>query len=541
MSENHQWTSGHQTTMLEALEHAVATKGDQQFLDFLGQIYTYRELDLASNRLANELIRLGVTKGQTVISFLDNSADAVITIFAIAKAGGISVPINTANRGEFLRHQVADAGGALVIAESEYVERLVKIVEAIVDVSFILYRGEAPDMADCKIPCASFEAHRGDDESKPGVAVKPGDLAFLIYTSGTTGPAKGCMISHNFVCNLARQSNWIYKITAADVMWTPLPLFHLNAIAVSMVAAMIAGGRCAIVPKFSVSNFWPEIARSGATMASVLGSMATMIARAPDNPSTEKCFGQLKSVQGAPWPADIVKIWMERFGIRNPLAARLYGISEASLVTSVEYDVDVPPGSSGRRNPEFEVRIVDDDDNEVPSGVPGEVICRPLMPHVMFEGYWRRPADTLKIMRNMWLHMGDIGKFDEDGFFYFVDRKKDYLRRRGENISSFEMEATFSQHPDIAEVAVHAVLSEMSEDDIKITAVLHPGASLTEVELCRWSLDRVPYFAVPRYIEFRAALPRNPVGRVLKYQLRDEGRTPRTWDIETSDIVVKKR
>ncbi len=541
MSEHHQWTSGQQTTMLEALERAVAERGDQQFLDFLGQTYSYRDLDLASNRLANELIRLGVTKGQTVISFLDNSADAVIAIFAIAKAGGISVPINTANRGEFLRHQVADAGGALVIAESEYVERLAKIADAIAEVSLILYRGEAPDMADCKIPCAPLNAHRGDDQTKPDVGVKPSDLAFLIYTSGTTGPAKGCMISHNFVCNLARQSNWIYKITAEDVMWTPLPLFHLNAIAVSMVAAMIAGGRCAIVPKFSVSNFWPEIARSGATMASVLGSMATMIARAPDNPSTQKCFGQLKSVQGAPWPADIVKIWMERFGIRNPLAARLYGISEASLVTSVEYDVAVPPGSSGRRNPEFEVRIVDDDDNELPPGVPGEVICRPLMPHVMFEGYWRRPADTLKIMRNMWLHMGDIGKFDEQGFFYFVDRKKDYLRRRGENISSFEMEATFSQHPEISEVAVHAVLSEMSEDDIKITAVLHPGASLTEADLCRWSLDRVPYFAVPRYIEFRETLPRNPVGRVLKYQLRDEGRTAHTWDIESSDIVVKKR
>jgi crotonobetaine/carnitine-CoA ligase len=415
------------------------------------------------------------------------------------------------------------------------------IADAIAGVELVLYRGAPPDMGDCKIPCLPFDAHRGSDETPPGIVVKPSDLAFLIYTSGTTGPAKGCMISHNFVCSLAGQSNWIYKINKNDVMWTPLPLFHLNAIAVSITSAMLVGGRVAIVPKFSVSNFWPEIQRSKATMASVLGTMATLIARAPDNPSMKNCYGQLKSVQGAPWPDDIVKIWMERFGIKEPLAARLYGISEASVVTTVQYDVIVPPGSSGRRNAEYDVMIVDDDDNELPPGVPGEVVCRPRKPHVMFEGYWNRPAETLKIMKNMWLHMGDIGKFDEEGYFYFVDRKKDYLRRRGENVSSFEMEAVFSLHPDIAEVAVHAVPSELSEDDIKVTAVLHPQAALTAEDLCRWSIDKVPYFAVPRYIEFRDSLPRNPVGRVLKFQLRDEGCTAATWDIEKSDITVKKR
>jgi crotonobetaine/carnitine-CoA ligase len=137
--------------------------------------------------------------------------------------------------------------------------------------------------------------------------------------------------------------------------------------------------------------------------------------------------------------------------------------------------------------------------------------------------------------------MGDIGKFDADGWFYFVDRKKDYIRRRGENVSGFEMETAFSQHPAIAEVAVHAVLSDASEDDIKVTAVLHEGATLTEEELCIWSLDKVPYFAVPRYIEFRKTLPRNPVGRVLKFQLREEGRTPATWDIEGSRIKIERR
>jgi carnitine-CoA ligase len=166
---------------------------------------------------------------------------------------------------------------------------------------------------------------------------------------------------------------------------------------------------------------------------------------------------------------------------------------------------------------------------------------RPKRPHVMFEGYWNRPEATTALTRNLWFHTGDIGKFDSDGFFYFVDRKKDYLRRRGENISSFEMETAFLAHPEISEVAVHAVLSDVTEDDVKVTAVLQPGSTLTEEQLCRWSVDRLPYFAVPRYIEFRRTLPKNPVGRVLKYVLRDEGATAATWDREAAGITIDKR
>ena len=159
----------------------------------------------------------------------------------------------------------------------------------------------------------------------------------------------------------------------------------------------------------------------------------------------------------------------------------------------------------------------------------------------MFEGYWRRPEATVAVLRNLWFHTGDIGRFDEQGWFWFVDRKKDYLRRRGENISSYELEATFRAHHDIADVAVHAVPSELTEDDIKVIAVLRAGSKLTEHELCRWSLDKLPYFAVPRYIEFRTELPRNATGKVLKFQLRDEGVTAKTWDLESSDIEVVKR
>jgi crotonobetaine/carnitine-CoA ligase len=219
-----------------------------------------------------------------------------------------------------------------------------------------------------------------------------------------------------------------------------------------------------------------------------------------------------------------------------------YGLTEAArVVTGSQSDEAAPAGSSGRANEDFDVRIFDEEDNELPSNTPGEIVIRPRRPHIMFEGYWNRPADTIRIMRNMWLHSGDVGKFDENGYFYFVDRKKDYLRRRGENISSYEVETGLRAHPDIADVAVHAVFSESGEDDVKATIVLKDGAGVTEEEICLWAIERLPYFTIPRYFEFRPDLPRNPVGRVLKYELRAEGCTHTTWDREKNGMQVPKR
>ncbi|MGZ8751931.1 MAG: AMP-binding enzyme, partial [Acidimicrobiia bacterium] len=204
--------------------------------------------------------------------------------------------------------------------------------------------------------------------------------------------------------------------------------------------------------------------------------------------------------------------------------------------------VEQRPNAAGVINDEyFDVRIFDDADREMPRGTDGEIVLRPKRPHVMFEGYWGRPEATLATMRNLWLHSGDIGKIDDDGYLYFVDRKADYLRRRGENISSFEVEAILVKHDAIADVVVHAVPSDLTEDDLKITAVLVTDASVSEEELFRWCVEELPYFALPRYIEFRTELPRSPVGRVLKRDLRDEGVTAGTWDLDTSGVTYEKR
>ncbi|SFQ89415.1 crotonobetaine/carnitine-CoA ligase [Halopseudomonas formosensis] len=534
------WFVGEQDTVIAALDRAVARHPERVFLDFSGELYTFRDVDLMSTKLAHSLSELGVQAGHTVVTMLDNNIDAVVCWLAVNKLCAVSVPINTALRGEFLRHQIADADTQLLICEASYLERVAAVAGQLDALKLVLYRDTLETAIDCAVPVAALDEHRGQDATPFEVKPAPSDLSCLIYTSGTTGPSKGCMISYNFMCNLARLQLRSGPANENDVTITPLPLFHMNALCVTIIASIMVGARAAILPRFSVSNFWPEVERSGATIASILGGMGGLLAKAPDNDAMKRCYGQIHTARGNPYTEETKEIWRSRFGTRL-VGGNGYGLTEACVITSLAAGEYAKPGSSGKRIPDFDVRIVDDNDHEVPPNVPGEIVVRPLRPDIMFQGYWRRPEATLEVMKNMWFHTGDIGKFDEDGFFFFVDRKKDYLRRRGENISSFEMESAFAAHPAISEVAVHAVLSDKGEDDVKVTAVLHEDAKLTEEELFHWATDVVPYYALPRYIEFRSTLPKNPQGRVLKYQLRDEGKTENTWDLEDTNISVKKR
>jgi len=527
------WTIGVEDTVPAALLRSAQKRPEAPFLRFGEDVYSYGEVDTQASRIAWGLRDQGIKKGDTVATLLDNGPDAIFVWMAINKLGAISVPINTAYKGEFLRHQIVNAGAKIVIAEVDYASRVLMIADQVPWEVKVYARGPVG-------AALSLDALRTDDTRTIIEDVKPGDMSALIYTAGTTGPSKGCMLSHNYMCNLARQALNGAGRQIDETAWTALPLFHLNATSTSVVATMILGGQLAVAKRFSVSGFWPDIERSGARIATILGSMITLLAQAPDNDSMLRCKGQLRMVRGAPFPPEMQKIWYERFGV-DWAGSSGYGVTEASLVTSLPYGEDGPPGSSGRANDDFDVRIVDDEDRELPAGEAGEIIVRPKRTHVMFEGYWKNSEASMKQIRNLWFHTGDIGKFDEDGFFYFVDRKKDYLRRRGENISSYEIEQTFLEHDDIKEVAVHSVPSELTEDDVKVTAVLREDAALDEETLCRWAIERVPYFAVPRYIEFRAELPKNPVGRVLKYTLRDDGVTGKTWDLEQSSIELKKR
>ncbi|ALS65144.1 AMP-binding protein [Pandoraea fibrosis] len=534
------WKPTEQGTVNDVLRRAVHTYGDRMFLEFLGDEYSFIDVNDHACRLANGLKALGVKHGDTVVTILDTSPDAVFIWLAINKLGAISVPVNTALKGEFLRHQLSDADAAVVLAEHDYAERVAAVADRLPSLRTLVYRGAKPSLGQLRADVLPWAEIVSDDKTDQDVVVKPTDLAMLVYTGGTTGPSKGCMLSHNYTYVFCQQMLKMTNRNSETHTWTPLPLFHMNSICSTVMVNLIVGARVSLYPRFSVSNFWPEIERTKATEVSILGAMFPMLANAPDNEAMKRCKGQLNAAWGAPFPAEIQQVWKDRFGLRYT-ASGCFGLTECSLMTVLPFGTPAKPGSSGMRNEWFDVRIVDENENELPANTPGELIVRPRMPNIMFDGYWRRPEETLKVMKNLWFHTGDIGRFDEEGYFFFVDRKKDYLRRRGENISSFEVENAFRAHEAIEDVAAHAVLDTLGEDELKVTIVLRDGAQLTEEALCRWAIDQLPYYAVPRYIEFRTALPRSPVGKVQKYELRDQGVTPGTWDREKSDIVLIKR
>ena len=529
-----------QTTVLAALAARLTSDPDGPYLDFEGEGYSARRMEAESNRLAHALAGVGVGHGDRVASLLENSPQQVVTFFATLKLGAVAVPINTAYKGEFLRHQLADSGSKVVVVQGDFAGRVAEVARAaLAELAAVIVVGPPDEVIDA-VPTHDWDRvlASAPDTAPPDAGVKPSDLACFIYTAGTTGASKGCMLPHNYIVALADQIVRAWQRRPDDIVLTPLPLFHFNAISVCVVGSLVVGGSSSIARRFSVSRFWPEVKRTGATMVSMLGSLAILVADADDHP--DQSGHRLRLCAAAPMPPDIDRIWRERFGCTTFSAG--YGLTEASLLSMLPAGEENEPGAAGKINRhDFEVRLVDDDDVEVPVGEIGEIVCRPQRPNLMFAGYWRRPEDTLAVLRNLWFHTGDLARADDGGFLFFVDRKKDYLRRRGENISSFEMERAFHGHPAIKDVAVHSVPSDVGEDEVKVTVVLQADATVTEQELCSWSVDKVPYFAVPRYVEVRDDLPRNPVGRVLKYQLRDEGVTASTWDREAAGFTFERR
>jgi carnitine-CoA ligase len=538
------WISDEERTVVDLLHARLESDPDGPYLDVTGTTATAAEVAAVAGRLAGALVALGVEPGDRVATLIENSPEAMLSWWGAVLAGAVAVPINTAYKGKYLRHQLHDSGSRVLIVEASLVERAAPVVSRVDGLDHMVVVGGAPE------PLAGATVQGWDDllagaSPPPPPTVRPSSLATFVYTGGTTGPSKGCMLSHRYHEVLARQIGICWRRTAEDVVWTPLPMFHFNAIVTAILGPLIYGGRAAIEGRFSVSRFWPEMNRTGATVTSTLGTMAYLLAHDVDRPEMPGSGGpeantSLRLIGAAPLPVEVDTILRERFGVDTFSGA--YGTTEASLVSWQPPGVENKPNAAGVINDQhFDVRIFDDDDHELARGTEGEIVIRPLRPHTMFEGYWGRPEATVEASRNWWYHTGDVGRIDEDGYLYFVDRKADYLRRRGENISSFEVERVLMSHGALADVAVHAVPSPLTEDDLKVTATVKEGASITEEELFRWCVDQLPYFALPRYIEFRAELPRSPVGRVLKRDLRAEGVTDATWDAEAAGVTYERR
>jgi crotonobetaine/carnitine-CoA ligase len=551
------WTKGDQSTIPELFQRRMESDPDGEYLDVGSVRLSARDVMQTASRFGGALHELGTNQHDRVATLIENSPAALLSWAGTVCSGRISVPINTAYKGEYLSHQLIDSGARVLVVASSLASRVAAVVDDVPALEHVIVVNDEDDgfetesaLPERMTKLAGLTVHQWEDLMRtttiaPDVHVRPADLATFIYTGGTTGLSKGCMLSHNYHEALARQVGICWRRTSDDVVWTPLPLYHFNALATVVVGSLVYGGRGAIFRRFSVSQFWPEMNRVGATITSTLGTMAYLLAHDVDRPEMPRS-GQpqanrsLRLIGAAPLPVEVDRVIQSRFGVATFSGA--YGVTEASLVSWQPPGIENRPNAAGVVNDTFfDVRIFDDDDNECPVGTDGEIVLRPKRPQVMYQGYWGRPEETVSTGGNFWYHTGDIGRIDEARYLYFVDRKADYLRRRGENIASFEVERILMGHGALADVAVHAVPSPMTEDDLKITAIVKEGAAVDEEELFRWCIDQLPYFALPRYIEFREVLPRSPVGRVLKRELRSDGVTDATWDAETSGITYERR
>ena len=337
--------------------------------------------------------------------------------------------------------------------------------------------------------------------------------------------------AHAMTCGL----DWL-KYTAFqedEVVYCPLPLFHGVGLWCGVMAVLLSGSTICIVDRFSASSFWSDVRRFKANVSLGIFSMIPILLNQPPRPDdkdhTLRAFYLGQSAMDEPLN--------ERFGVRS---VEIYGSTELGIGTGSPYGA-WRPGSCGQVNTDsYEIRIVDEWDRETPPGVPGEIVARPVKPFVMTTGYYNFSAETVAAFRNLWFHTGDRAYRDEDGYIFFVDRVKDAMRRRGENISSFEVERGVNAHPAVLESAAVAVPSDLGEDDVKICVVLQPGQRLAPEDLLAFCEERMAYFMVPRYVEFINALPKTPTEKVEKYKLRNEGVTPATWDREQVGYKVKR-
>ncbi len=476
---------------------------------------SYAETDAEANRWARGLARQGVRKGDRVLVMIPSGIEHVLIWLGLCKLGALIVPVNKAYKGNMLRHQVTDSGAALAIVGAGHMTEWRHQAAGFPDLRriavFPSMNGPAAD-AWAEFPASEL---RDADGSAMPAAVRYFDPMAIFYTSGTTGPSKGVLYAY-------AQAHATAALTARlcgpdDVFYMFLPMFHIGLSNIFGLT-VIAGATMAIRERFSATQFWHDVRRYGATMTILLSTMPNFLMSQPPCPEEEG--HSLCKFIVIPLPQDL-DAFRARFGGE---VATFYNMTEASMPLRSDGFRLVDGRSCGRLRPGVAGRIVDADDEPVPVGAVGELVLRPDEPWEFNLGYWRNPEKTAEAWRNQWLHTGDAFRADADGNFYFVDRLKDTIRRRGENVSSFEVEAEVDAHPAVLESAAVAVPSPYGEDEIKLVATIKADAALTEAALHAYLQERLPGYMVPMFIELRREqLPKTPTGKIRKAVLRDEG------------------
>jgi crotonobetaine/carnitine-CoA ligase len=512
-------------TIPELLAARVERTPEAPFLRWEGESWNYREAWREARRFAAWVERWRAEgAAMRVASFLPNRPEALWAWFGALAAGATYVPLNRAHRGEILADMVARCGARVLVTDAEGLGELPDLAGSSIRV--VLVAGELPEPAP-PVPPATLAGWSEVEALEPAdpVAPRPGDLAELMYTSGTTGRSKAVELSHNQLCRGAGWVAWSLEAGEDDIFHAWLPLFHIAGQVDTVLPTVIAGGTVALYPTFSRSRFWEQVAESSATLFIGFSNVAQLLYLLPSRSDDAKTTLRA-GVTGA-MPARLSVDFEARFGVR---LHDVYGMTEAEPMILPEPGVKTPAGSCGRPNPDLEVVVLDAEGERAAAGEVGEIACRPRLADVLTSGYEGDPEATVEATRGLWFHGGDLGRVDEDGFFYFVDRIKHSIRRRGENVSSWELETIVGGHPEVAEACAVGVPSPLGEEDVKVVVAPVEGGELEPAELRSWCEGRMAAFMVPRYVEVVAALPRADTGKVMKEELRAVAAG--TWDAE---------
>lgn len=516
-------------TLPAILAEQAERHGDRRLAVFGEESWTYAEtLDIAGKAGAL-LASAGIAGGDRVAIFCSNRSEFLAVFLGCAWIGAVMVPINTASRGGQLRHVLANCGARLLVVEASIAGAFDDVTDAFAGIETIwTIGGETAAVGGKRSgPLPALPA------AIPAHAVRPGDTLAILYTSGTTGPAKG-------VCCPQAQFFWWGVNTArglamreGDVLLTTLPLFHTNALN-CFWQALLTGSTYVLEPKFSASGYWKAVGHHKATIGYFLGAMAAILLSRPAEDAD--LAHSMRTALGGGVPERFHKPFLERFGV--PLLDA-YGSTEANFVFASNIP-SAKPGTMGFLCPGFQARIVDEDDVEVSSGSAGELVLRADEPFAFATGYFGMAEKTVEAWQNLWFHTGDRVSRDPDGNFRFIDRMKDAIRRRGENISSWEVEQVLLSHPDIASCAVYAVPSELGEDEVMAALLPEPGMAIDPVEILGFCERKLAYFAVPRFLDVVATLPLTENGKIRKVALRQAGITPTAWDREAAGYKLKR-
>jgi crotonobetaine/carnitine-CoA ligase len=509
---------------------------DRDFIVWDDAHYGYGRVNELANAYARGFRELGVGPGDTVSFMMQTCPEYVWATLALNKLGAVWVPTNVDYKGQWLRESFEDGAAKLLVADAGLLPRVAEL--GALPFERILVRGDAAGL-DTGVPLAPLEQlEQAPGEEPDDAELSYGDTAAILWTSGTTGRSKGVMQSHNVWIRAAVNGAISAGLREGEVIYNCLPMYQSAAWVANVYRALVTGVPCAMDPRFSASDFWNRTRHYGATMVFTLGAMHMFLWNAPER--DDDADNPVRSASMVPMPEDLIPRFKARFGIEQ--ISQGYGQSEVMSLLSRKPDVTYKPNSLGEPADGIEVKLLADDDFEVPTGETGEFCIRPLEPHAIFNGYWHNAEATVRSWRNLWYHTGDLGRCDEDGEFFFVDRKADFIRFGGRNISSFAVEAAGGAHPAVLQCAAHGVTSQelASEAELKLCVVFKPGESAREEEIARFINDTAPFFFVPRYIEIMESLPQTPTGRVQKFKLRERGVTPETWDRRAVDFEVRR-